>query len=206
MSWLPVTLVWMRIMYAAIDDTQVLSIIPACQEGEAGAVARLYDLYADRMYHYILARTGDSGTAEDLTGEVFLRVVKHVHRFKLDASRPASSVSAWLYRIAANLVADHHRSRRRRPQVDLDEDVSMSLQSPDPCEEVEHQEALRRISGALEHLTEEQRLVVISKFGEGLSNAQTAAWLGKTEGAIEGLQHRALRTLSRILGTKQDRE
>ena len=185
--------------------TQVLSLIPACQEGEAGAVARLYDLYADRIYHYVLARTGDPSTAEDLTGEVFLRVVKHVHRFKLDTSRPASSVSAWLYRIAANLVADHHRSRRRRPEVDLD-DEPLSLQAPDPCEEVERQEALRRLSGALEQLTEEQRLVVISKFGEGLSNAQTADWLGKTEGAIEGLQHRALRTLSRLLGTKQGRE
>jgi RNA polymerase sigma-70 factor (ECF subfamily) len=149
-------------MYAAIDDTQVLSIIPACQEGEAGAVARLYDLYVDRIYHYVLARTGDPGTAEDLTGEVFLRVVKHVHRFKLDAGRPAASVSAWLYRIAANLVADHHRSRRRRPQVDLDDDESLRLRIPDPCEEVEQRETLRRLSAALERLTEEHRLVVIS--------------------------------------------
>jgi DNA-directed RNA polymerase specialized sigma24 family protein len=61
------------------------------------------------------------------------------------------------------------------------------------------------LSGALEKLTEEQRLVVISKFGEGLSNAQTAAWLGKTEGAIEALQHRALRTLCRLLGSKEPR-
>jgi RNA polymerase sigma-70 factor, ECF subfamily len=193
-------------MYAAIDDAQVLSLIPACQEGEAGAVARLYDLYADRIYHYILARTGDPSTAEDLTGEVFLRVVKYVHKFRLDTTRPASSVSAWLYRIAANLVADHHRARQRRPEVEIDEEASMSLQTPDPCEEVERQESLHRLSGALEQLTEEQRLVVISKFGEGLSNAQTAAWLGKTEGAIEALQHRALRTLSRLLGTKQGGE
>jgi RNA polymerase sigma-70 factor, ECF subfamily len=193
-------------MYAAIDDKQVLSIIPACQEGEAGAVARLYDLYAGRIYHYILARTGDPATAEDLTGEVFLRVVKHVHRFKLDPSRPASSVSAWLYRIAGNLIADHHRSRHRRPQVELDDDAPLVFEGRDPCEEVERREALERLSGALEQLTEEQRLVLVSKFGEGLSNAQTAAWLGKTEGAIEGLQHRALRTLSRLLGTKQGKE
>ena len=193
-------------MHAAIDDAQVLSLIPACREGEAGAVARLYDLYADRIFHYVVARTGDPSIAEDLTGEVFLRVVKHVHRFKLNASRPASSVSAWLYRIAANLVADHHRSRQRRPEVDIDDDAPMSLQTPDPCDEVERREALGRLSAALEQLTEEQRLVVISKFGEGLTNAQTAAWLGKTEGAIEALQHRALRTLCRLLGTKQDKE
>lgn len=192
-------------MYAAIDDSQVLALIPACQQGEAGAVARLYDLYADRIYHYVLARTGDPGAAEDLTGEVFLRVVKHIRGFKFDTSRPASSVSAWLYRIAANQIADYHRMRQRRPQVDIDDEAQVALHAPDPCEEVEQREALGRLSGALAQLTEEQRLVVISKFGEGFSNAETAAWLGKTEGAIEGLQHRALRSLARILGTKQVR-
>lgn len=188
-------------MYAAIEDSQVLSLIPACQQGEAGAVARLYDLYADRIYHYVLARTGDPAAAEDLTGEVFLRVVKHVQRFRLDTSRPASSLSAWLYRIAANLVADHHRSAGRRTTVDIDE-AMLPVQASDPCDEIERREALQMLSGALEQLTEEQRLVVISKFGEGLSNAQTAAWLGKTEGAVEALQHRALRTLGRVLSLK----
>ncbi len=94
-------------MYASISDTQVLTLIPACQRGDAGAVEGLYDLYADRIYHYVLARTGDVSAAEDLTAEVFLRVIQHVHRFKLDTARPSASVSAWLYRIAANLVADY---------------------------------------------------------------------------------------------------
>src|SRR5512136_1620372 len=100
-------------MFAAIDDTQVLSVMPACQRGDAGAVARLYDLYADRIYRYVLARTGDHHAAEDVTAEVFLRVVQHVQRFKLDTTRPAASVSAWLYRIAGNLVTDYHRGRGR---------------------------------------------------------------------------------------------
>jgi RNA polymerase sigma-70 factor (ECF subfamily) len=120
-------------MYAAITDTQVLSLIPACQRGDSGAVERLYDLYADRIYHYVLARTGEMQVAEDLTAEVFLRVIQHVHHFKLDAARPSSSVSAWLYRIAANLVADHHRARQRRPLVSIEEDapfVSDSLDLP----------------------------------------------------------------------------
>jgi RNA polymerase sigma-70 factor, ECF subfamily len=85
--------------------------MPACQRGDAGAVARLYDLYADRIYRYVLARTGDPHAAENLTADVFLRVVQHVQRFKLDATRHASSVSAWLYQIAGNLVANYHRTR-----------------------------------------------------------------------------------------------
>ncbi len=190
-------------MFATIDDAQIVSVISACQRGESGAVARLYDLYADRIYHYVLARTGDLEAAEDLTGEVFLRVVEHAPRFRLDGSRPAASVSAWLYRIAANLVADHHRRRRRHLTVSLEDDLPRPAEAGDPWQAAERREALGRLAGALAHLTEEQRQVVICKFGEGMSNAQTASWLGKTEGAIEALQHRALRTLSRLLGTGQ---
>jgi RNA polymerase sigma-70 factor (ECF subfamily) len=189
-------------MYAAITDTQVIALIPACQRGDSGAVERLYDLYADRIYHYVLARTGETQAAEDLTAEVFLRVIQHVHHFKLDTARPSSSVSAWLYRIAANLVADHHRSRQRRPLVSIEEDAPFVSDSLDPCQQVERHEALARLSGALEKLTEDQRLVVIGKFGEGMSNAQVAVLLGKTEGAVEALQHRALRTLCQLLNVK----
>jgi RNA polymerase sigma-70 factor, ECF subfamily len=189
-------------MYAAITDAQVVSLIPACQRGDSGAVERLYDLYADRIYHYVLARTGETQVAEDLAAEVFLRVIQHVHHFKLDAAHPSSSVSAWLYRIAANLVADHHRERQRRPRVSIDEDAPPSSDALDPCTQAERQEALERLSGALEKLTEDQRLVVVSKFGEGMSNAQVAALLGKTEGAVEALQHRALGALCRLLNVK----
>jgi len=189
-------------MFAAIDDAQVLSVMPACQRGDAGAVARLYDLYADRIYRYVLARTGDQQAAEDLTADVFLRVVQHVQRFKLDSSRPAASVSAWLYRIAGNLVTDYHRARSRRQVVSIEAETPFALAVPDPSQQAERREALERLSGALEKLTEDQRLVVIRKFGDGMSNAQVAAWLGKTEGAVEALQHRALRTLCRLLGAK----
>jgi RNA polymerase sigma-70 factor (ECF subfamily) len=192
-------------MFAEIDDAQVLSVMPACQRGDAGAVARLYDLYADRIYRYVLARTGDPHAAEDLTADVFLRVVQHVQRFKLDPTRPAASVSAWLYRIAGNLVADYHRVRQRRPVVSIEEEAAFALDASDPWQQAERREALERLSAALERLTEDQRLVVIGKYGEGMSNAQAAAWLGKTEGAVEALQHRALRTLCRLLGTKHGR-
>ncbi len=189
-------------MYATISDTQVLTLIPACQRGDAGAVEGLYDLYADRIYHYVLARTGDVNAAEDLTADVFVRVIQHMHKFKLDATHPSASVSAWLYRIAANLVADYHRVRQRRPTVNIEDDVLLTSTAPDPSQQAERRDALERLSGALEKLTEDQRLVVVCKFGEGMSNAQAAACLGKTEGAIEALQHRALRTLYRLIGAK----
>jgi len=190
-------------MVEAIEDSQILALIPACQRGDPGSVEALYDLYADRIYRYLLVRTGNTDAAEDLTAEVFLRVIEHVHRFRLNAVRPASSVSAWLYRIAANLAADYHRARRRWPDASLEEHDSLASQAPDLQHHAEHRDALERLCAAMERLTEDQRLVVLGKFGEGMSNAQAAAWLGKTEGAIEALQHRALRSLGRLLGPKQ---
>jgi RNA polymerase sigma-70 factor (ECF subfamily) len=189
-------------MHATISDTQILALMPACQRGEAGAVEGLYDLYADRIFHYVLARIGDVSAAEDLTAEVFVRVIEHVHKFRLDPARPSASVSAWLYRIAANLVADHHRARHRRPSVSIEDEATIASPVPDLSQQAERREAVERLAGALEKLTEDQRLVVLCKFGEGMSNAEAAACLGKTEGAIEALQHRALRTLCRMLGTK----
>jgi RNA polymerase sigma-70 factor (ECF subfamily) len=190
-------------MVEAIEDSQILALIPACQRGDAGAVEALYDFYAGRIYRYLLGRTGDADAAEDLTTEVFLRVIEHVRRFRLNAERPAASFSAWLYRIAANLAADHHRARRRQPVSGLEDHDTLASPVPSPHHQAEKREGLERLSAAMEHLTEDQRLVVLGKFGEGMSNAQAAAWLGKTEGAVEALQHRALRTLGRLLGPKQ---
>jgi RNA polymerase sigma-70 factor, ECF subfamily len=193
-------------MHAAIADNAVISVLSGCQRGEKAAIEGLYDLYADRLYRYLLARTGEPEVAADLTGELFLRVMKHIGHFKMQADCPAASLSAWLYRIAGNLVTDYYRQQGRRHIVDLDEQESLPAHEPDPQAVVESQESYARLAAALGELTEEQRLVVLGKFGEGMSNGQVAAWLGKTEGAVEGLQHRALRALGRILTGKRSPE
>jgi RNA polymerase sigma-70 factor, ECF subfamily len=191
------------VIHAAVTDAQVVNLIPACQRGEAMAIEQLYDLYADRVYRYLHARVGDGEAAADLTTEVFLRVIEHVGRFRLNRDRPAASFSAWLYRIAANLVTDHRRAQRRHPTVDLDDELELPAHEPDPQRAVERREEARRLADALEALTEDQRLVVIGKFAEEMSNLQIAALLGKTEGAVESLQHRALRALGRMLGRRE---
>jgi RNA polymerase sigma-70 factor (ECF subfamily) len=195
-------------MQPAITDAQITSLLPACQRGEAAAVEALYDLYADRLYRYLLARVGDPDAAADLTTELFLRVIKYVGGFRLDRRHPAASFSAWLYRIAANLATDHHRAQRRLPQVSLEAQEERPLPAHDPGPQylAEQREASVRLSAALGKLSEEQRLVVIAKFGEEMSNAEIADWLGKTEGAVKSLQHRALRTLGRLLGAEDKRK
>ena len=126
-------------------------------------------------------------------------MLEHVGHFRLNADRPAASFSAWLYRIAANLVTDYRRQAGRRPVVPLSEELELASHLPDPHSQVVRKEEAARLAAALDHLTEDQRQVVVGKFTEGMTNRQIALWLSKTEGAVEALQHRALRTLGRLL-------
>jgi RNA polymerase sigma-70 factor, ECF subfamily len=191
-------------MQTAITDGQIIQLLPACQRGESAAIEQLYELYADRIYRYILARTGDAEAAADMTTDVFLRLLKHAGGLRLDAKHPAASFSAWLYRVAANTVTDFRRKQSRRPTIALDEDLALASGEPDLVSTAVKREEAIRLAGALDTLTEDQRQVVIGKFTEGLSNRQIASRLGKTEGAVEALQHRALRALGRLLAPHID--
>ena len=187
-------------MQPAITDEQITSLLPRCQRGDAAAVETLYDLYADRLYRYMLARVGDPEVAADLSTELFVRVIRNLSSFRLNEKRPAASFSAWIYRIAANLVTDHHRQAKRAPQVSLTEELRLSAGDPSPQRMAEQRELFARLGRAMQGLSEEQRLVILAKFGEGMSNTEVATWLGKSEGAVKSLQHRALQTLGRLLG------
>lgn len=187
-------------MHAPIDDRQIISAVTACQRGDADAIEQMYDLYADRMYRYLLVRVADPDTAADLTTELFLKVIEHAGGFRLPASHAAASFSAWLYRIAANLVAGHYRKERRRPWLSLDEQDDQHDPSKSPERVAQDREELRELAQAMTTLSEDQRIVLHARYIEALSNAEIALALGKTEGAIKALQHRALRSLARVLG------
>lgn len=185
-------------MQPAITDEQILALLPRCQAADQAAIEAVYHLYGDRLYRYLLARTGDPDTAADLNTELFVRMIQHIASFRLDRRRPAASFSGWLYRIAANLLTDHYRSRGRSP-VALPDTLPAPGRATDPQRLAEQHENAAHLAAALEQLNEEQRLVIVGKFAEEMSNAEIAAWLGKSEGAVKSLQHRALRTLGRLL-------
>ena len=186
-------------MQPVITDDLVVTLVIGCQRGETAAIEQLYDLYADRLYRYLLVRVGDSDTAADLTTELFLRVIKSIGAFRLNRDRPAATVSAWLYRIAANLAAEHYRTQKRVPWLGLDDSQASSATDPGPQALAEQKEELAQLAQAVGELSEEQRLVITGKFVETMSNAEIATWLGKTEGAVKSLQHRALRSLARLM-------
>jgi len=155
----------------------------------------LYERYVDRIYNYVYHRVGNHHDAEDLTARTFYRALAHIKRYE-DRGAP---FSAWLFRIAHNLVANWHRDRVRRQSIPLDDaDLVVAGHEPlqDQAEARERSEALRR---AMRRLSPERQQLLILKFSEGLSNAEIGEIMGRSEGAIKSLYHRTLLALQEEL-------
>jgi RNA polymerase sigma-70 factor (ECF subfamily) len=172
-------------------------LIAKARQGDAAALSTIYNQYAQKIYVYFYHRLGDRQLAEDLTGDVFVRVVEAA-----DTSRFAdTSLSGWLYRIAHNLLVDH--LRKRREEAALPEQLPLRSDE-EPTAVTERKLAQDRLRQALEKLTEDQRQVIILRFGEGLTAREVAQVMGKQENAIWQLQHRALNNLRRALAGEME--
>jgi RNA polymerase sigma-70 factor (ECF subfamily) len=173
---------------AEIPDEEALS---KATRGDQDAFGVLYDKYATRIYNYIYYRTGSTLDAEDLTSRVFFRAMKHITNYT-DRGVP---FSAWLYRIAHNLVANWHRDSSRRQEVELEDGYQASKGDEYPetaLLESEEQNALMKFIRAL---PEERQQLLILKFVEHMSNAEIGQIMDRTEGAIKSLYHRTLLAL-----------
>jgi RNA polymerase sigma-70 factor (ECF subfamily) len=160
-------------------------------QGDREAFGLLYERFVGRIYNYIYYRTGNLHEAEDLTARVFFRAMRRIPEYQ----NRGLPVSAWLYRIAHNLVANWHRDRSRRPEVPLDEGFMASMQTEHPetaLLQSEERDALVRV---IRHLPPERQQLLILKFGEHLSNADIGVIMGRTEGAVKSLYHRTLLSL-----------
>lgn len=162
---------------------------------DQATLGQIYDDYYERIYNYIYHRLGEASLAEDMAGEVFLRMLESVQTDR--AWR--TSLTGWLYRIAHNLVIDHYRRRGRHDESELDERIAADDRIGTPRVSVEQMLTQQQLSLALVYLTDEQQEVVVLKFVEDMSNGEIAEIMGKSEGAVKALQHRALTTLRRVL-------
>jgi RNA polymerase sigma-70 factor (ECF subfamily) len=156
----------------------------------------LYDVYVDQVYRFALFRLGNSHDAEDVAEQTFVKAFEAIGRYRW-RNVP---FSAWLFRIARNLVTDEFRKRGRTSEIDLEEVTPVLVAPGSTHEEVEGRIWAVRLHGALEELTEDQRTVVLLKFFGGLSNLEIAKTMHKNEGSVKSLQHRALAALGRLLG------
>ena len=171
-------------------------LVRRAKDGDESALVEIYNLCQAPVYRYVYYRVGSVALAEELTAEVFVRLVDKLHSFR-EQGRP---ILAWLYAIAHNLVADHQRRQGRVAWLPLD-DAMAADEEGQPAQVAEVREAQSTLAAALETLTEPQRQVILMKFMEDRSNAEVAAILGKDEGAVKSLQHRALAALRRALLT-----
>ena len=168
-------------------------LIRRAKQRDEAAWEEIYERHKQGIYRYIYCRVSDVHLAEDLMQEVFLKAVAAVDSFDFRGI----SLSAWLYRIARNLVIDHYRCRSEQRELTLDESLVASEQ--DISATIEQKLARQQLWRALGRLTDLQRDVIILKFIEGFSNSEVAQILGKPEGAIKSLQHRALARLRHII-------
>jgi RNA polymerase sigma-70 factor (ECF subfamily) len=158
---------------------------------DSAAFGELYERHVKRIYNYIYYRTGNHHDAEDLTERVFQRALRHVDKYE-DKGVP---FSAWLYRIAHNLVANWHRDRSRKPLVPLDERMFVARAGSHPESRAIDREEIELLMTCVRRLPEDRQQLLILKFVERLSNAEIGEIMGRTEGAIKSLYHRTLNVL-----------
>ena len=163
---------------------------------DPSAFGALYEAYVDKIYNYVYHRVGNHHDTEDLTSRTFYKALSNIHRYT-DRGLP---FSAWLYRIAHNLVANWHRDRSRREVLSLDGLVIVGPKDQAPelmAERAEDREALLEAIG---DLPRERQELLILKHSEGLSNSEIGRIMGRSEGAIKSLYYRTLLALKRSLG------
>lgn len=186
-------------MQDVCTDAEMLALLKGARRGDHAAIDRIYNLYADKVFRYLYARLGQREIAEDLTADVFVRMLQVMPRFEVNLARPVSSFSAWLYRIAGNLLRDHYRRQSHRNHADLADHLDLASDGPALAQQIAANEDCHELFGAISLLNEEQQSVVIYRFGEQLSVQEVAGLMGKSEGAVKALQHRALTALRRAL-------
>jgi len=171
------------------------SVLIARAKDDPEAFSLLYERYVDNIYSYIYYRTGNHHDAEDLVSRTFYRALKHFSRY-VDRGAP---FSAYLYRIAHNMVANWHRDRSRPQVVSLNEVMLASLRRDEPSAVAERIDEEETLLEAVRRLPPDRQELLILKFIDRMSNAKIARIMGRTEGAIKSLYHRTLVALRQDL-------
>lgn len=181
--------------YQAVSPDLERATVDRARTGDQQALADLYDWYMPRVYRYVVARIGHPAEAEDVTEEVFLKMLGAISDFRW-REVPFSS---WLFRIAHNCIATHYRKSAQRGGATSELSEDMVDGRPDLALAVEERITMEEVRRASALLPDAQREVIALRFAVGLSIADTAKALGKREGNIKALQHKAVAKLQKML-------
>jgi RNA polymerase sigma-70 factor (ECF subfamily) len=159
--------------------------------GDKDAFSQLYQLHVTRIYNYVYYRTGNSSDAEDLTARIFYRAMGSIQRYQ----QKGVPFSAWLYRIAHNMVANWHRDNSRKKEVPLEDHIDLPYKGEQPESALLRSQESEHLILLIRDLPAERQHLIILKFVEGLPNAEIAMIMNRSEGAIKSLYHRTLENL-----------
>ena len=178
------------------SGAEIRKLVERAQAGERDALEELYLSHFDRIYSYLHMTVGNRHDAEDLTTQTFLRMLESIGRFRFGSA----PFSAWLFRIAHNLSMDYFRANRRwQPEEEVPEPVDSAERSAE--DEAFQSIGRKSMLELIDTLSHEQQQVLTLKFVFNFSNREAATVLGKTEGAVKSLQHRALVSLQKQLAS-----
>jgi len=184
----------------AIGGTAIVqdefALLARARKLDPDALTEIHDTYYAPIFRYVAFRVGDRDTAEDLTSEVFTRLLGALR----GRHAPQTTLRGWLYGVAARVVSDHHRKHYRAPQVELDE--SIVSREADPSETIDAMLTRDHLRRAMADLTEEHRDVIALRFGREMPIREIAQTLGKSEGAVKQLQARAIAALARKMAPR----
>lgn len=163
--------------------------------GDEQAFGLLYQENVEKIYNYIYYRTGNKNDAEDLTSRVFQRALNHITKYK----KTNVPFSAWLYRIAHNLVANWYRDSKKKKEVPIEDHAYLHVKSDIPEKEIEQKQEIEFLLKVLHELPHDRQMLLILKYVEDLTNKEIGQIMGKSEGAIKSLYHRTLIELREII-------
>jgi RNA polymerase sigma-70 factor (ECF subfamily) len=177
------------------ERTRLIALVELARTGDSDAFGMLYDHYQGSVYRFLFYRTRSSTLAEDLTSETFFRALRNMQNFRWQGK----DFGAWLMTIARNLATDHFKAGRTRLEL-ATEDMGVH---DDATEGPEHA-VLASLTNeillkSLTELPSEQKDCLIMRFLQGMSIAETAAVLGRSEGAVKQLQLRGVRNLAKLM-------
>jgi RNA polymerase sigma-70 factor (ECF subfamily) len=168
-------------------------------KGDQEAFGELYERYVERIHRYIYYRTGSDIDAEDLTARTFMKAWEHIGSYD-DRGLP---FSAWLYRIAHNLVANWHRDRSRRQIISLEDLGQWQINEDGPELRAALAEDKAMLHRAISRLPADRQELLVLKFVDHLSNAEIGGIMGRSEGAVKSLYHRTLLSLREDIGPSE---
>lgn len=174
------------------------SLIESAQSGDVGAISELYDRYAGMILRYLFVRVYEPELAQDLTQEVFIKVIKSIDQFEY---RGEKSFLGWLYTIASNVLSSYQR-RRKLLSTSLEHEAELvDARSQNDVRQIFDRIALQQ---AIAQLTDDQQQVLTLRFFGDLTNGEIAQTLNRTEGSVKALLHRALQSMYQIMISTED--